>query len=156
MTQLINSITGEWPRDFIEVTIITLKKKYKPTKCSDHRTIRLIAHTANIVARRLRTGIERKTEVALGEDQFAFRSGKGIREAIGMLRIISERNLDMLHRLAEGILPCQLDQINADPKENWDRLARKKIDHQIVHGTECQIRLDQGETRSVKIGRGVR
>jgi hypothetical protein len=35
-------------------------------------------------------------------------------------------------------LIVQLDQINADPKGNWDRLARKKIDQQIVHGTECQ------------------
>jgi hypothetical protein len=40
MTQLINIIyvTGEWPRDFIEVTMIALKKKPKATKCSDHRT----------------------------------------------------------------------------------------------------------------------
>jgi hypothetical protein len=47
MTQLINSIyvTGEWPRDFIEVTMIALKKP-KATKCSDHRTISLIAHSA--------------------------------------------------------------------------------------------------------------
>jgi hypothetical protein len=31
MTQLINSIyeTGEWPKDFIEVTMIALKKKPK-------------------------------------------------------------------------------------------------------------------------------
>jgi hypothetical protein len=38
MTQPINSIyvTGEWPRDFIEVTMIALKKKTKATKCSDH------------------------------------------------------------------------------------------------------------------------
>jgi len=42
----------------------------------------------------------------------------------------------LLHRLAEGIRPCKLDQINADPKENWHRLARKKIDWQIVHGAE--------------------
>jgi len=25
----------------------------------------------------------------------------------------------LLHRLAEGILPSQLDQINAHPKGNW-------------------------------------
>jgi hypothetical protein len=56
MTQLINSIyvTGEWPRDFIEVTMIVLKKKPKATKFSDHRTISIIAHAAKIVARILR------------------------------------------------------------------------------------------------------
>jgi hypothetical protein len=95
MTQLINSmyVTGEWPRDFIEITMYALKKKPKATKCSDHRTISIIAYAAKIVTRRLRRRIERKTEDALGEDRFGFRRGKGTRDAIGMLRIISERTL---------------------------------------------------------------
>jgi hypothetical protein len=38
----------------------------------------------------LRRRIERKTEDVLGDDQFGFRRGKGTRDAIGMLRIISE------------------------------------------------------------------
>ena len=40
MTKLINTIyeTGEWPKDFTEVTMIALKKKPQATKCSDHRT----------------------------------------------------------------------------------------------------------------------
>ena len=47
MTKLINTIyeTGEWPKDFTEVTIIALKKKPQATKCSDHCTISLITHT---------------------------------------------------------------------------------------------------------------
>jgi hypothetical protein len=59
MTQLIKSIyvTGEWPRDFIEVTMIALKNKPKATKCSDHLTISTIAHAAKIVARILRRRI---------------------------------------------------------------------------------------------------
>jgi hypothetical protein len=36
--------------------------------------------------------------------------------------------LCMLYRLAEGIWPCKLDQINADPKGNWYQLVWKKID----------------------------
>jgi hypothetical protein len=93
MTQLINSIyvTGEWHRDFIEVTMITSKKKPKAKKCSHHCTIRLIAHTTNIVARILGRRIERKIEDALGEDKFGFRRGKGTRDAIRMMRIISEQ-----------------------------------------------------------------
>jgi hypothetical protein len=83
-------VTGESPRDFIEVTMIAIKKKPKATKCSDHCTISIIAHAAKIVARILRRKIERKTEDALGEDQFGFRRGIGTRDAIGLLRIISE------------------------------------------------------------------
>ena len=54
LTKLINTIyeTGEWPKDFTEVTMIVLKKKTQATKCSDHRTISLIAHTAKILRRR--------------------------------------------------------------------------------------------------------
>jgi hypothetical protein len=92
MMKLINTIyeTGEWPKDYTEVTMITLKKKPQATKCSDHRTISLIAHTAKIVAKILRRCIEKKIEDVLGEDQFGFRRGKGTRDAVGMLRIISE------------------------------------------------------------------
>ncbi|PNF14808.1 hypothetical protein B7P43_G07012 [Cryptotermes secundus] len=46
--------TGEWPKDFTEVTMIVLKKKAKATRCSDHRTISLIAHTAKIIAKILK------------------------------------------------------------------------------------------------------
>jgi hypothetical protein len=76
----INAIyeTGEWPKDFTEVTMITLKKKPQATKCSDHRTVSLITHTAKILRR-----IEKKIENVLGEDRFEFRRGKGTRDLIG-------------------------------------------------------------------------
>ena len=89
-TKLINTIydTGEWPKDFTEVTMFALKKKPQATKCSDHRTISLITYTAKIVAKILSRRIENKFENVLGEDQFGFRRGKGSRDATGMLRII--------------------------------------------------------------------
>jgi len=70
MTKLINNIyeTGEWPKDFTEVTMIALKKQPQATKYSDHRTISLNAHTAKIVAKILRRRIEKKIEDVLGED----------------------------------------------------------------------------------------
>jgi hypothetical protein len=96
MMKLINIIyeTGEWPKDFTEVTMIVLMKQSQATKCSDHRTICLIAHTAKRVAKILRRRIEKKIEDVFG-DQFGFRRGKGTRDAIGMLRIISERTLQI-------------------------------------------------------------
>jgi len=80
--------------------MIALKKMPQATKCSDHRTISLTAHTAKIVARIHRRRIEKKIEGVLGEDQFGFRRGKGTRDAIGMLRIISERALEIDEELS--------------------------------------------------------
>jgi len=56
--------------------MIACKKKLEATKCSDHRTFSLVAHTAKIVAKKPRIRIERKVENVLGEDQFGFRRTK--------------------------------------------------------------------------------
>jgi hypothetical protein len=70
--------------------MVALKKKPKARKCTDHCTISLIAHVAKVVASVIRRRSEKKIEDILGEDQFGFRKGKGTRDAIGMLRLISE------------------------------------------------------------------
>jgi hypothetical protein len=50
-------------------------KKPKARKCTDHHTIRLIAHAVKAVASVIRRS-EKKIEDVLGEDQFRFRKGK--------------------------------------------------------------------------------
>jgi len=121
LTKLINTIheTGEWPKDFTEVTI-ALKKKIQATKRSDHRTISLIAHTAKTIAKILRRRIERKIEAVLGEDQFGFRRGKGTRHAIGMMRIIAERTLE----IDEELCVCFIDWQKAFDHVNWTKLIQ--------------------------------
>ena len=67
LTKLINITyeTGDWPKDFTEVTTVAIKKKTRATECGEHRTISLIAHTAKTIAKILRRRIERKTEDVL-------------------------------------------------------------------------------------------
>ena len=105
----------------MKVTMIALKKKPQTTKCNDHRTISLIAHTA----KKLRRRIKKKIEDVLGEDQFVFRRGKGTRGAIGMLRIISERTLET----DEELCVCLTDWQKAFDRVNWTKLM------QILKGT---------------------
>jgi len=165
MTKLINTIyeTGEWPKDFTEVTMIALKKKPQATKCSDHRTISLIAHTAKIVAKILTRRIENKIEDILGEDQSGFRRGKGTRDAIGMLRIISERTFD----IDEELSVCFIDWQKAFDRVNWTELMQilkkigigwreRRLISNLYMAQSVKVRLNRRETRSVKIGRGVR
>jgi hypothetical protein len=116
LTQLINNIykSGEWFEDFSEVTMVALKKNPKARKCTDHRTVSLIAHVVKIVASVIRRRSEKKIEGVLGEDQFGFRKGKGTRDAIGILRIISERTLD----IGEEICICFIDWQKAFDRVN--------------------------------------
>ena len=92
MAQPIYNIyeTGEWTKDFTEVTMTALKNNTKVTKCSNHCTISLNTDRAKIAVRVLRKRTEMKTEDVLAEDLFGYRRGKGTRDANGMLRIISE------------------------------------------------------------------
>jgi hypothetical protein len=57
-----------------------------------------------------------KRKLRTREDQFGFRRGKGARDAIGMLRILSERTLE----IDEELYVCFID---------WQK--------QLVHGSEC-------------------
>jgi hypothetical protein len=111
----------------------------------------------------LRRRIERKTEDVLGEDQFGFRRGKGTRDAIGMLRIISERTLDIY----EELCACFIDWQKAFDRVSWTKLMQilkgigidwreRRLISKLYMEQCVKVRLDQGETRSVKIGRGVR
>ena len=160
MRKLINTVyeTGEWPKDFMEVTMIALKKKPQAAKYSDHRTISLIAHTAKIVAEILRRGTEKKIEDVLGEDQFGFRRGKGTRDAIGMLRIISERTLE----IDEELSVCFIDWQKAFDRVNWSKLMQilketgidwreRKLISNLYMAQSVKVRLNRGKTRSVKI-----
>ena len=165
MKNLMNTIyeTGEWPKDFTEVTMITLKKKPQATKCSDHRTISLIAHTAKIITKIFRRRIERKIEDVLGEDPFGFRRGKGTRDAAGMLRIISERTLEIDGELCV----CFIDWHKAFDRVKWTKLMQilrrtgidwheRKLTSNLYMAQSVKVRLNRGEIRSVKFGRGVR
>jgi len=100
--------------------MIAFKKKTKATKCSDHYTISVIAHTAKIIAKILRRRIERKIEGVLGEDKFGFRRGTGTRDAIGMMRIIAEQTLE----LNEELCICFIDWQKAFDHVNWTKLMQ--------------------------------
>jgi hypothetical protein len=100
--------------------MIALKKKPKAAKCSECLRSSLIAHIATTVARILIRRIERKIEHVLGEDQFGFGRGKGTRDAIGMLRIISEQTLDVDEELCASFIDWQ----KAFDLVKWIKLMR--------------------------------
>jgi len=99
----------------------------------------------------------------LGEDQFGFRRGKGTRDAIGTLRMISERTLE----IDEELNVCFIDWQKAFDRVNWTKLMQiiketgidlreRRLISNMYMAQSVKVRLNRGETRSVKIGRGVK
>src|SRR6218665_3004132 len=105
--------TGEWPEDFLQTILIPLKKKANAVRCEEYRTISLLTHASKVLLRVLTKTLQAKAEAdgCLGEDQFGFRKGRGTRDAIGALRMMTERRLEnnqevyihMLCGLQEGV-----------------------------------------------------
>ena len=55
-------MSGDWPKDFLDVTMIALPKKKQVKKCADLRTICLILHTGRIVTHIHSMRLESKIE----------------------------------------------------------------------------------------------
>jgi len=119
---------------------------------SDYRTISLIAHTAKIIANILRRRIEKKIEDVLGEDQFGFRRGEGTRNAIGMMRMIAERTLE----IDEELCVCFIDWQRAFDHINWTKLMQilkrigidwreRRLISKLYMEQKVKVRLDRGE-----------
>jgi hypothetical protein len=64
--------------------MIAFKKKAKTTKCSNHSTFSITAHTAKIAMGYLKEGLSGKLGMEMDLER------KGTRDACRMLRIISE------------------------------------------------------------------
>src|SRR5437899_12614446 len=93
MTRLINKIykSGYIPEDFRESIFVPIPKVSKAQGCGDFRTIALISHASKVLLHLIKRRITPIIERQLGDSQMGFRKGKGTRDAIFQLRMISER-----------------------------------------------------------------
>src|SRR6267154_2782767 len=93
MTSLINKIykSGYIPEDFRKSIFIPIPKVNKAQECSDFRTIALVAHASKVLLHLINRRITPIIERQLGESQMGFRKGKGTRDAVFQLRMISEK-----------------------------------------------------------------
>ena len=107
--------------------------------------------------------MERKASDCIGRTQFGFRKGCGTREAIGMLRIISERNIQ--HGIDTFV--CFVDFEKAFDRVNWTTLMdtlrqigidwrdRRLIKNLYMNQT-ATVRIENEESQAATVGQGVR
>ena len=138
---------GEWPEDFLETIMITLKMKANVVDCKDHRTISLIVHASKIVLKILTRRVEYKANSFLGNYQFGFRKGCVTREAIGIMRTIGERYLEH----GNDVYVCFIDYEKAFDRVKWIYLLGvlerigvdwrvRRSDHSFIYEPECSCK----------------
>ena len=116
-TLLISSLygIGNWSKEFIGVEVIALKRNLKL-----QNTAIITQSTISQDEYKLVTKVEKKIENIPGEDQFRFRKGNVIRDAIGILIIISEQSLDV----DEELCACFTDWQRAFDRVSWTKLIQ--------------------------------
>jgi Reverse transcriptase (RNA-dependent DNA polymerase)/Endonuclease/Exonuclease/phosphatase family len=167
LVQLCQDIydTGKWPEDFLQSIVIPIQKKPNATKCEEYRTISLLTHASKIllriITRRLQTKAE--TDKCLGEDQYGFRKGKGTRDAVGALRVLTERSIQH----GQDVYICFVDYEKAFDRVDWRKLMgilrrmgvewrERRLIGNLYMGQRVKIRIDGEYSEPGKIGRGVR
>ena len=156
-------VTGTWPEDFTKVVMVPLKKKQNATECADHRTISLISHASKILLRILTKRVEGKVNDYMGKTQFGFRKGCGTRDAIGVMRMLCERSLE----LNNDVYVCFVDFEKAFDRVNWKKMMEvlKKLgvdwrDRRMISnlymGMTATVRIGGDCSEASLMGRGVR
>ena len=97
VTELANKMydTGNIPEKMMENVFIAIPKKPGTVECKEHRTIALMSQVGKVILRVIGRRIKRRIMENVDEKQYGFRKGKGTRNAIFVLRMITERAIEM-------------------------------------------------------------
>src|SRR6218665_2443926 len=80
----------------------------------------MLTHASKILLKVIAKRLQAKAEAdkCLGEEQFGFRKGRGTRDAIGALRMLTERSLE--HK--QEVYICFVDYEKAFDRVDWKKL----------------------------------
>lgn len=154
---------GKWPEDFCESIIVPIKKKQHAVECKDHRTLSLICHSSKIMLRILTKRLEKKAYEYIGSNQFGFRSKRGTREAIGVLRTICERSIEYGNDVYVGFVDLEKAFDRVDWRILLDTLMKIGVDwkdrrmiKELYLNQSARIRIQGSVSEKAIIGQGVR
>ncbi|KAG1708451.1 DNA polymerase zeta catalytic subunit [Nymphon striatum] len=110
--------TGVFPEDFLASEFITLPKKPGAVECKNHRTISIMCHSVKLILSIIIERLRNKIRPEIAEEQFGFMPDKGTRNAIFVLRMLSERAIEHQNRL----YLCFIDYTKAFDKVQHEKL----------------------------------
>ena len=125
----------------------------------------MLTHASKVLLRVLTRRLQAKAEAdgCLGDDQFGFRKGRGTRDAIGALRILTERSLEN----NQEVYICFVDYEKAFDRVDWRKLMTilrkmgvdwrdRRLIGNLYMGQRIRVRIEGELSEPVQIGRSVR
>ena len=173
VTNIANRIydTGEIPDDLTKSVFIALPKKAGTIECELHRTISLMSHIIKIILHILLRRAKNRIDPEIPQEQCGFTEDTGTRNAIFMLRMLSERAIEMqrdvyicfidytkaFDKVRHEELLEMLQNLDIDGKDirvirniYWDQAAAISIDNELTQYTSIERGVRQGCVFSAK------
>ena len=165
LTDIVNEIydTGVIPEDLSRSIFIALPKKPGATECELHRTISLMSHMTKLILKIIMMRARCKIRPEIGREQCGFVEDSGTRNAIFMVRMISERAIEM----QKDVYMCFIDYTKAFDNVKHDELF-KLLSTLDINGKDLRLirnlyweqtacmRVGNDKSEYVKIQKGVR
>ena len=165
LTEVTNEIyeSGEIPEDLSKSIFIALPKKPGATECELHRTISLMSHIIKIILKVIMARARNKIRPEIADVQCGFVEDMGTRNAIWMVRMLTERAIEM----QKDLYMCFIDYTKAFDKVQHEELLRllqtldidgkdiRLIRNLYWEQTAC-MRVDGDTSSFTNIQRGVR
>ena len=165
ITSIANGIykRGEISEGMCRSFFITIPKKSGTLECNKHRTISIMSQILKIILKVVLERIRCKIRKEIAEEQYGFMEGKGTRNAIFILRMLSERSIEM----QKDIYLCFIDYEKAfDRVKHEDLIAILKgigVDgrdlrmvYKLYWNQKAAVRIGADQSDWMDIKRGVR
>ena len=132
-------------------------------ECEKHRTISLISQASKISLKALVKRLMKKTKDYIGKDQFGFMKGRSTRDAIAMLRVITEKLLEH----GKDLFLCFDDFEKAFDRVNWNKLMEilknvgvdyrdRRMIWELYMNQSAEVIIGEEISEAAEIGRGAR
>ena len=165
VVQLANKIydTGQIPTPMQLSTFITIPKKPGAMECNKYRTISIMSQLGKVVLRVILNRVRNKIRPEIPEEQYGFVRGKGTTNAIFLLRMMSERAVEM----QRDVFLCFIDYQKAFDTVRHEELLRMlerlgvdekdlRLIKNLYYQQKAAVRVGDELTDTVDIKRGVR
>src|SRR6218665_2301318 len=130
-----------------------------------HQPSDTIIHASKVLLRVLTKRLQAKADAdgCLGEDQFGFRKGRGTKDAIGVLRIMTERSLENNRE----VYTCFVNYEKAFNRVAWKKLINilrrmgvdwrdRRLIGNLYMGQKIRVIIEGEFSEPGSIGRGMR
>ena len=116
LTKFANKLydAGTFPEDLAKSIFIALPHTDGATECELHRTIRLTSHVTKILLRVILLRARIKVRQEISEEQYGFMDDRGTLNAIFVMRVMAERQLNCRKIYTFVLLIMQRPLIKSD------------------------------------------